>query len=135
MESISYNKLLIVDDTLKQIYQTIQDLIQWNAPFRSANELQTSAEGMKTLAADCMLIEAIGEGIKKINKHTNGMLFAARPDIPWKLIMGMRNHIAHGYFDINADLVYDVITNDLPPLSDAIKDLQENLFNIISPEE
>lgn len=82
-----------------------------------------------------MLIEAIGEGIKKIDKHTNGMLFAARPDIPWKLIMGMRNHIAHGYFDINADLVYDVITNDLPPLSDAIKDLQENLFNIISPEE
>lgn len=31
------------------------------------------------------------------------MLFAAKPDIPWKLIMGMRNHIAHVYFDINAD--------------------------------
>ena len=70
---------------------------------------------MKTLAADCMLIEAIGEGIKRIDERTNQQLLVLRPEIPWNAVKGMRNHIAHGYFDINTDHVWDVVKNDLPP--------------------
>ena len=29
--------------------------------------------------------------------------------MPWKQVMGIRDHIAHGYFDINADLIFDVV--------------------------
>ena len=36
-----------------------------------AKEFGFSSDGMKTLAADCMLIEAIGEGVKKIDNLTN----------------------------------------------------------------
>lgn len=35
----------------------------------------------------------------------------------------MRDHIAHGYFDIDADIVFDVINNDLMPLREAIRSL------------
>lgn len=34
--------------------------------------------------------------------------------------MAMRNHIAHGYFEIDTEFVYLVIKNDLAPLSEAI---------------
>lgn len=40
-------------------------------------------------------------------------------------IMGMRNHIAHGYFDINEDYVLSVIKNDLAPLLEAVEYLIE----------
>ena len=43
-----------------------------------------------------------------------------RPEIPWREVMGMRNHIAHGYFDINELYVFSVIQNDLAPLLEAI---------------
>ncbi|MBO7566782.1 MAG: DUF86 domain-containing protein [Bacteroidales bacterium] len=43
-----------------------------------------------------------------------------RPEIPWKLVKGMRDRIAHGYFDINVDFIEDVIKNDLKPLEDAV---------------
>ena len=62
---------------------------------------------MKNLAASCMLIEAIGEGVKQIDKITDGKLLVKRPEIPWKDVIGIRNHIAHGYFDINAYIVGD----------------------------
>lgn len=39
--------------------------------------------------------------------------------------MGMRNHIAHGYFDINEDYVLSVIKNDLAPLLEAVEYLIE----------
>ncbi len=41
--------------------------------------------------------------------------------------MGMRDHIAHGYFDIDADFVYDVTVNDLVPLRDAINTVKRHL--------
>ena len=79
-----------------------------------------SPGGMKTLAANCMLIEAIGESVKKIDSKTNGLLLCQCAEIPWRNIKGMRDHIAHGYFDINVDFIWDVIQNDLTPLKHAV---------------
>lgn len=76
---------------------------------------------MKNLATSCMLIEAIGEGIKQVDKATEGKLLIERPEIPWKDVIGIRNHIAHGYFDIDGEMVLDVVKNDLDTLLAAIE--------------
>ena len=55
----------------------------------------------------------------------NVRLARETPEIPWRDIMGMRNHIAHGYFDINEDYVLSVIKNDLAPLLEAVEYLIE----------
>lgn len=134
MASISLQQLRIVEDQLRQIQGAIRNLELWNEPLTDANELLTSSGGMKTLAADCMLIEAIGEGIKRIDERTHQQLLPSRPEIPWKAVKGMRDHIAHGYFDINADYVWDVVKNDLPALRDAIDYFIEHLYEIIHVE-
>ena len=36
--------------------------------------------------------------------------------VPWRSMRGMRNRIAHGYFDINLDLVWDTVQSALPDL-------------------
>lgn len=126
---------MIAKDQLEQIRDAIRQLQQWNDTVKSADDFALSPDGMKTLAADCMLIEAIGEGIKKIDHLTNQQLLIHRPEIPWRQIKDMRNHIAHGYFDINADFVWDVIQNDLLPLSEAIEYLTNNIYDIIPFED
>ncbi len=120
MESISLQQLEIVKDLFEQIEEAIDHLVEWNNLYKCANDLLISPDGMKTLAADCMLIEAIGEGIKKIDAKTNGALLPLRSEIPWKLVKGMRDHIAHGYFDINVEFVWNVIHDDLYPLKEAV---------------
>lgn len=82
-----------------------------------------------------MLIEAIGEGFKKIDAKTDHQLLPYRPEIPWRQVMGMRDHIAHGYFDINADLVWDVLRNDIQPLSEAVDYFVTNLYDIFIIEQ
>ena len=134
MESMSLQQLRIVEDLLKQIRESIHNLELWNAPLMDVNELLASPDGMKTLAADCMLIEAIGEGVKRVDERTHQQLLPLRPEIPWKAVKGMRDHIAHGYFDINTDLVWDVVKNDLPALRDAIDYFIDNLYEIIEIE-
>ena len=132
---MSLQRLRIVEDLLKQIRESIHNLELWNAPLTDVNDLLTSADGMKTLAADCMLIEAIGEGVKRVDERTHQQLLPLRPEIPWKAVKGMRDHIAHGYFDINTDLVWDVVKNDLPALRDAIDYFIDNLYEIIEVEK
>ena len=105
---------------LVQIRTAILQLKDWNSNIISSDDYYSSPDGMKNLAASCMLIEAIGEGIKKIDKITDGRLLVNRPEIPWKDVIGIRNHIAHGYFDIDGDMVLDVVKNDLDSLLEAI---------------
>ena len=130
-ESISLQQLKIVEDILRQIQEAIHNLELWNDSITDINDLLATPGGMKTLAADCMLIEAIGEGVKRVDERTKGLLLVKRPEIPWKAVKGMRDHIAHGYFDINTELVWDVVKNDLPALSEAINYLVDNLYKII----
>lgn len=134
MESISYQQLQVVKDILLQIRDAIDKLQEWGQPLSSVNDLLTSSEGTKTLAASCMLIEAIGEGFKKIDSKTKQQLLPSRPDIPWRQVMGMRDHIAHGYFDINADHVWDVIQNDLQPLAEAVDYFLTHLYDLFTIE-
>ena len=106
---------------LIQIREAIFQLKDWNKDIHFSDDYYCSPDGMKNLAASCMLIEAIGEGIKQVDKATEGKLLIKRPEIPWKDVIGIRNHIAHGYFDIDGEMVLDVVKNDLDTLLAAIE--------------
>lgn len=121
MEFTSYNNRLRVLSIFKQIEKAIEQLQEWNNSVKSVDDYYLSPEGMQKLAANCMLIEAIGEGIHQINRITGGNLLSKRSEIPWEDVIGIRNHIAHGYFDIDAEIVLSVIKNDLLPLLEAIR--------------
>lgn len=120
MEFTSLTERNRVKNTFEQIDNAINQLKEWNTDVNSAEEYYLSSGGMQKLAANCMLIESIGEGIKQIDTITKGQLLVEHPEIPWTDVIGIRNHIAHGYFDINGYLVFDTIKNDLEPLQDAI---------------
>lgn len=109
-----------ITGTLLQIKKAIEQLQDWNKDILNVDDYYSTPEGMKNLAASCMLIEAIGEGVKQIDKLTQSRLLDERPEIPWQDVIGIRNHIAHGYFDIDGDIVLDVIKNNLDELLAAI---------------
>lgn len=134
MASMSYKQLEVVEDLLKQIKQAILDLQSWNEGVSTVDDWLSSPDGMKTLAANCMLIEAIGEGFRNIDDRTSQQLLPIRPEIPWREVIGMRHHIAHGYFDINSELVLDAIKNDLAPLLEATDYLLTHLYELIHLE-
>lgn len=97
----------------QQIENAIEQLKNWNANIETAEDYYLSPDGMQKLAASCMLIEAIGEGIHQIDRITEGELLKERSEIPWEDVIGIRNHIAHGYFDIDGEVVLLTIRQDL----------------------
>ncbi|MDE6410496.1 MAG: DUF86 domain-containing protein [Muribaculaceae bacterium] len=107
--------------TLISIEEAIQQLIEWNENVNSTDDFACSPTGMQLLAANAMLITAIGEGINTINSKLPSFLDSYFPEIQWHAIKGMRNRIVHGYFSLDAGIVFDVIKNDIPALQNVIK--------------
>jgi len=58
------------------------------------------------------LLEIIGEAAAGISSDFR----LTHPDVPWKRITGMRNRLIHAYFDVNLDVVWQTVTEDLPGL-------------------
>lgn len=74
-----------------------------------------------------MVIEAIGESFKNLDKVTNYKLLPMYPSIEWKEVKGVRDVIAHHYFDIDAYEIFGIINNDLYSLKEAIAFFKEIL--------
>ena len=110
----------LAHETLLNIKRAILMLQEWNEGVKSADEWLSSSYGMQKLAGNAMMIEVIGEEVKKVEKRLGADFLNQRPEIPWRNVMGMRNHIAHGYFDINELYVFSVIKDDLAPLLEAV---------------
>jgi uncharacterized protein with HEPN domain len=86
----------------------------------AAEALQFAAGKMRAdLDHDRMLIlailkdlEIIGEAAGRVSRETK----QRNPTVPWDEIVGMRNRLIHGYFDVNLDVVWETISHDLPQL-------------------
>ncbi len=73
--------------------------------------------------ATIYLIEVIGESARRVSASTRTQY----PQIPWSDIIGMRHRLAHGYDEIDLDLLWDTVMIDLPPLIamlESIPDIQ-----------
>ena len=65
------------------------------------------------------LIEVIGEAAGRVSADTQ----AKYPGIPWSDITGMRHRLVHGYDEINLDIVWEVVTVDLPALITQLEEI------------
>lgn len=77
------------------------------------------ADGLVFDAVRVRLIE-IGEAIKDVGPE----LLALEPNVPWNDVAGMRDHLAHRYFDTEHSIVAATIDHDLPPLIAAVERLR-----------
>ena len=121
MESLSSESQSIALDILADIWSAIEKLEERTKSIHSVDDFLSSTSGMVLLDATCMLLIAIGESLKNLDKVTNGELLPTYPSIPWKNVKGLRDIIAHHYFDVDAAQILWIIKNEISPLKEAIR--------------
>ena len=111
-------------------------------PIRDKNRLEHIIEAIDTilnrtkdmefdeLTADKLLYGGIvyntmiiGEASYKLSKA----FVVAHPQIAWQDIQDMRHHLVHGYYQVDASIIWDVIQNDLAPLRQQVAHLLETI--------
>lgn len=83
----------------------------------------TKGKTYDDLLADDMMCYAVVYNILSIGEATYHLTYAFRkehPDTPWNLIMRMRNILAHDYYKLKLQTVWEVVEHDLPPLREQV---------------
>ena len=91
MEFESSEKLQMVCETLKNIETAITRLQERTVHIHTANDFLMSPSGMEKFDAACMVIIALGEAVKTLDKLTNKELLPTYPAVEWKKVMGTRD--------------------------------------------
>jgi len=117
----------LIIDMLLRINTSLENIIAWTTPLNSPDEFLTSNNGLIVLNAVCMQLLAIGEAVKSLDKRTNKSLLSQYPTIRWKDIMGLRDIIAHHYFEVEADKIFDAAKIDVPLLLQIVKQILSDL--------
>jgi uncharacterized protein with HEPN domain len=119
--------LIMVKDILEQILSALQK-IQWRfKPIESADDFTNTPQGMEKLDSICMLLIAIGESCKKIDHLTNGNLLSLYPEIDWKGVKGLRDIISHHYFDVDAEEIYLICSEQISILNETVQKMLKSL--------
>ena len=112
-----------IDDLtrLKHIKQSAQEAISF-VQNRSREDL--NRERMLSLAL-VRLIEIIGEAANSISSQKQNQY----SEIPWRRMVGMRNRLVHAYFEVDLDVVWQVVIFDLPSILPLIEDAISGIEN------
>ena len=78
--------------------------------------LQTFSSDIKTFDAVIRNLEIIGEATKRVPEEIR----LRYPDVEWKRIAGLRDILAHEYFGVDPEIIWDIIQNKLPVLEKQI---------------
>ncbi|AWJ94808.1 DUF86 domain-containing protein (plasmid) [Azospirillum baldaniorum] len=64
-------------------------------------------------------VEIVGEAASRISPDTR----AGAPTVPWSAIVAMRNRLIHAYFDIDHDILWKTVTEEIPDLLPLLRSL------------
>ena len=116
---MSDTELLI--ERLTRILQALERLPRRFAGIKSPSDFLATDDGIDRMDAICMMLIAVGEEFKTIDRQTEGKLFSRYPDVKWRGVMGVRDVLAHGYFEVNVEQLFGICRNDVPQLIETVR--------------
>jgi len=111
----------LIREKLEQIEESLHRIQRRFSSIQSPDDFTANEKNLDKLDAIAMMLIAVGESFKKIDYETDGQWLAQYPDIDWRGIIGLRNVLAHDYFDIDSEEIYKICQRDIPNLLGTVR--------------
>ena len=120
------NKLSI-EELLEFVLESISLIRRRCTGIEKADDFLCDDDSLDKFEASIMRLQTTGEALKNIDKRDNTFLLQVAPIDYWSEIIRMRDLISHHYADIQADIIFQICTEELDELEQNILKLKELL--------
>jgi uncharacterized protein with HEPN domain len=117
--SLLFELLLELEEAIRRIDRRFTGI-------QNANDFITNDDGLDRLDGISMMLIAISENIRRLDRATGENLANRYPEVPWSEVKGIRNILAHDYFDIDPEEIYQICNHDLAILKRVIADIRND---------
>ena len=113
----------LLGERLQLILEALERIPRRFANITTPDNFVSSQSGVDIMDSICMVLLATGEELKKIDHETAGTLFANYPQINWRGAIGLRDVLAHGYFQVDPEQLFAICQDNVPPLIETVKEM------------
>ena len=117
----------LMKERLEQIRDALLRIQNRFSAIKSTEDFESNDSNRDKLDAIAMMLIVVGESFKKIDKETGGKLLLRYPQIDWKGVKGVRDVLAHDYFDIDMEEIYKICLKDVPALLDVVQGILQEI--------
>jgi len=110
-------------ERLQAVLTALERIPRRCADISQPSDFLTSEAGLDRMDAICMILIAAGKEFKRIDRQTEGELFARYPQVQWRGAIGLRDVLAHGYFDVDVEQLYAICSKRIPVLIDTLRQM------------
>ena len=103
----------------KDFLSDIREAVRRITAYTAGMTYEAFLAGTRTQDAVIRNLEVMGEAIKNLSAE----LRARYPEMPWKGMAGVRDRLIHHYFGVNLDIVWDIVTRELPDVASRIDEM------------
>lgn len=114
-------------ERLTDILEALERIPRRFSDIKSSSDFTDTESGIEHMDSICMILIAVGEEFKAIDHKTGGDLLAHYPAVDWRGVIGVRDFLAHGYFRIDADLLFAICRDNVPVLIETVRKMIEDL--------
>jgi uncharacterized protein with HEPN domain len=118
---------LLLAEILNQILVGIGRIERRFSGMQSPDDFLKDEAGLDRLDGIGMMLIAIGESLKNFERAGGDSLMAKHPEVDWKGAKGVRDFLSHHYFDLDAEVVFQICRDRIQGLRQAIEAMQLEL--------
>jgi len=121
--------LELLKDIAVQIIESIDKVERRFGSIQTPGDFLKDNDGIDRLDGIVLMLITIGENLKRFEKYGGKPLMSNHSEIDWKGAIGVRDFLSHHYFDLDAEVIFNICADHVSELKQAIADILTKLRN------
>lgn len=119
----------LLEDIAVHILESIYKVERRFRDIKTPDDFLRDDEGIDRLDGIVLMLITVGENLKRFEKYGGKQLLDDRPDVDWKGAIGVRDFLSHHYFDLDAEVIFNICADHVSELKHTMADILKKLNN------